>query len=209
MQAFAVVDEFERRIAEFAGSPYAVAVNSGTSALFLSLHYHRIDKMQIRLPAHTFISVPMAVVQCGMVPTFHDLVWQGVYSLNPLPVVDGALRFRRGMYEGGLHCLSFQARKLLNIGEGGAILTDSIDARDWLRRARYCGRSGPDYHVEDIESMGWQMYMTPEKAARGLHLMEYIGDNLPDQQMTYPDLRKVKYFHEQKRLPVGRELRVA
>lgn len=214
MQAFAIVDAFEKRVAEFAGSRYGIAVNTGTSAIFLSLQYAKSiglyqDGHAIWIPAHTFISVPMAAVQCGLVPQFDDCEWSGIYRLLPSPVVDGALRFRRGMYEKGtMHCLSFHARKLLNVGEGGMILTDDENAAKWMRKARYSGRDeATGYRIEDIDMVGWQCYMTPEKAARGLHLMEYIADDLPDQEMVYPDLRLVKAFHE--RLPVGRELRAA
>jgi dTDP-4-amino-4,6-dideoxygalactose transaminase len=106
------------------------------------------------------------------------------------------------MYEGGLHCLSFHYRKHLPIGEGGMILTDNQEHAQWLRAARYCGRRAPDYAVEDVSMIGWQCYMSVEKAARGLAHMQWIRDDLPDQQIDYPDLRKVKAFHayEQERL---------
>ena len=192
MRAFGVVDDFERSVAEFAGSRYAVAVNTGTSALFLSLVYRKPDV--VTLPARTFISVPMAVIHAGGKVKFRDYEWWGAYNLDPLDIIDGALRFRRGMYAGGLHCLSFHARKLLNIGEGGMILTDDPKADAWLRKARYSGRGAPTFRVEDIDMLGWQLYMTPEKAARGLHLMEYIAPDLPDQIVEYPDLRKCPVF---------------
>lgn len=193
MRPFEVVDAFERRVAEFAGARYGVAVNTGTSAIFLSLVYAAEE--EVTLPAHTFISVPMAALHAGLAITFEDYEWQGVYELQPWKIIDGALRFRRNMYEGGLHCLSFHARKLLNIGEGGMILTDDEEAYRWLRKARYSGRDEANgYRIEDIDMLGWQMYMTPEKAARGLHLMDYIADDLPDQIMEYNDLRKVKAF---------------
>ena len=192
MRAFGVVDDFERSVAEFAGSRYAVAVNTGTSALFLSLMYRKPDV--VTLPARTFISVPMAVIHAGGKVKFRDYEWWGAYNLDPLDIIDGALRFRRGMYCGGLHCLSFHARKLLNIGEGGMILTDDPKADAWLRKARYSGRGAPTFRVEDIDMLGWQLYMTPEKAARGLHLMEYIAPDLPDQIVEYPDLRKCPVF---------------
>ena len=212
MQAFAIVEEFEKRVCEFAGSRYAVSTNTGTSAIFLSLQYRLHEGMQyasVTVPAHTFISVPMAALQCGMPVAFEDYEWDGVYELEPYRVIDGALRFRKDMYQGGLHCLSFQARKLLNIGEGGMILTDDAAAADWLKAARYSGRKAPHYRIEDIDQIGWQLYMTPEKAARGLHLMEYIAPDLPDQEMVYPDLRKVRLFNEQTRLPVWTELGIA
>jgi dTDP-4-amino-4,6-dideoxygalactose transaminase len=194
MRSFGVVDEFERVVAEFAGSKYAVAVNTGTSALFLSLMYRKPGV--VWLPARTFISVPMAVIHAGGSVEFKDYDWTGVYKLDPLDIIDGALRFRRGMYQGGLHCLSFHARKLLNIGEGGMILTDDPKADAWLRKARYSGRGGPTYRIEDVEMIGWQCYMTPEKAARGLHLMEYIAPDLPDQVVEYVDLRKCPAFRK-------------
>lgn len=196
MSSFFVVREFEKAVAEFAGASHAIAVNTGTSALFLSMKY-AADKLGVKvvtMPAHTFVSVPMAAIHAGLQVNFEDKAWSGTYVIEPLNVIDGALRFRRGMYKGGLHCLSFQARKLLNIGEGGMILTDDSDAAAWLRKASYSGRGAPTYKVEDIDMLGWQYYMTPEKAARGLHLMDYVADDLPDQVMVYDDMRKVKVF---------------
>lgn len=200
MNAFAIVREFERVVAEFAGAKHAVAVNTGTSAIFLSLKFIQTQAHEggaVVLPAHTFISVPMAVLQAGMQLKFDDYAWSGVYAMKPHPVIDGALRFRKGMYQGGLHCLSFHARKHLNIGEGGMVLTDNPEAAAWIRKASYSGRDeAAGYRVENISMMGWQMYMNPEKAARGLHLMEYIAPDLPDQHVEYVDLRKSPIFKE-------------
>ena len=195
MNAFAVVEHFERAVAAYAGAPFAVAVNTCTSAIFLALKYvqTQVHEAGVRLPARTFVSVPMAAMHAGFKVAFEDVQWNGVYQIKPHPIIDGALRFRKRMYEGGLHCLSFHARKILNIGEGGMILTDSREAANWLCRARYSGRAAPHYAVKDIEMVGWQAYMTPEKAARGLHLMEYVEDE-PDQVVEYPDLREVKVF---------------
>lgn len=196
MNSFSVVDQFEKKVAEFAGAKYAIATNTGTSALFLSMKYSGKRGEKVKIPARTFVSVPMAAIHAGLDIEFVDYEWSGVYTLDPLPVIDSALRFRQGMYKGGLHCLSFHARKLLNIGEGGMVLTDDEEAAKWLKKARYSGRGEPTYRIEDIDMIGWQMYMTPEKAARGLHLMDYIAPDLKDQVMTYPDLREVKAFHD-------------
>jgi len=209
VNSFEVVERFERRVAEFAGAKYGVATSTGTAALFLSCLYV-FEKARIYLgaqkpvailPARTFISVPMAVIQAGGVAEFDDLKWEGTYRIFPWSITDGALRFRRGMYEQGLHCLSFHARKLLNIGEGGMVLTDHAADADWLRAARYSGRRAPNYKIEDVKTMGYQLYMAPEKAARGLHLMDYVRDDLPDQVMEYVDLRTVKFFQKEKAWP--------
>lgn len=209
MKAFKVVEEFEKCVAEYAGAKYGVAVNTCTSAIFLSLQYALTTTKSgdVVLPARTFVSVPLAVMQCGLTPRFEDYAWDGTYMLSPHHIWDGALRFRKGMYQGGLHCVSFQARKILNIGEGGMILTDDINAAEWLKAARYMGRKPPDYKVESISTMGWLMYLTPEKAARGLHLMEYVKDDNPDQCISYPDLREVPLFKRKERLSQRSELR--
>ena len=196
MNAFSVVEQFEKSVAAFAGAKYGVATMTGTWAIFLALQYAKQPYKSlgtVRLPARTFISVPMAVLHVGGKVSFTDEAWSGVYRLAPFSIIDGALRWRKGMYQGGLHCLSFQARKRLPIGEGGMILTNNRAAAEWLRAARYSGRKAPDYRPEEVTTLGWQAYMTPEKAARGLHLMDYTQD-YPDQEIAYPDLREAPLF---------------
>jgi len=198
--AFSVVDEFERRMAEFAGSKHGVATASCTDALFLSCAYLRVA--EVTLPAKTYISVPMAVIHAGGSVRFHDIVWSGVYDLTPYPIVDGAKRMQRGMYRGGFHCLSFHLKKLLPIGRGGMILTDSAEASRWFRKARLDGRDGATPFLQDrVDMMGWNCYMTPEQAARGLQLLEGLrSDALPDLWDAYPDLRTLPVFKNHPRV---------
>lgn len=195
--AFAVVAEFERRIAEFVGAAHGVAVDSCTSALFLSLKYHSLTGPgMVTLPARTYISVPMAVLHAGGSVCFEDVEWSGLYPLAPYPIWDSAKRFRRGMFKGGFHCVSFHIRKLLGIGRGGMVLTDDAEAAAWLRRARFDGRNGDVPFMQDkVEQLGWNCYMTPEQAARGLQLFEGLrADDLPDLYDPYPDLREMPVF---------------
>ena len=78
------------------------------------------------------------------------------------------------------------------------ILTDDEEAAAWFRKGRYEGRSEVKYHEDDIQINGWNAYMTPEQAARGLMLMqnypEYM-DDLPEEPF-YRDLREFKLFAE-------------
>ena len=194
-RAFRVVEMFEEAMAEFAGSRYGVAVESCTMALFLSCVYREVD--DVAIPARTYISVPAAIRHAGGRVVFQDHAWAGTYELRPFGIIDSALRMRRGMYDGGLHCVSFHARKLLPIGRGGMVLTDNDGAADWLRKARFDGRTGSVPFLEDPVSMlGWNAYMTPEQAARGLQLLEAIGDGRPDLTPEYPDLRTLPVFAE-------------
>ena len=197
MNPFDVVKQFESAIAEFASAPYAVAVETGTAALLLSCCYRQVQEVEI--PKRTYVSVPCSIIHAGGKVKFRDEEWKGVYELKPYKIIDGALRFKKGMYQSGtLHCLSFHFKKLVPIGRGGMILTDSKEAYDWLVKARFDGRTEGVPMSKDTFALGWNMYMLPEQAARGLQTFYFIKDKeLPDidpQTQGYPDLSKVEAY---------------
>ncbi len=186
---------FEEALAEFAGSKYAVVTDSCTSALFLSLRCLGAEGSEITIPARTYISVPSAIIHADARVRFVDESWQGAYYLKPFPIIDSALRLRNGMYEGGLHCISFHARKHLKVGRGGAVLTDDNVVAGWLKRARFDGRTGAIPFMRDsVQEIGWNAYLTPEQAARGLQLLEALPPDLPDLTPVYPDLSALPAF---------------
>lgn len=142
----------------------------------------------------------MQIIHAGFVPVFEPRKWAGAYELGQLGVIDGAARFTSGMFEGGdsLHTLSFQIKKRLPIGRGGAILTDDKEAFDWLKLASYDGRNlkTPYDSSDHISMLGWHYYMTPEDAARGILLMDQLNHENPDTMdfSHYPDLSKLGVF---------------
>lgn len=179
------VDHFEKIVADYAGSKYGVAVDSCTNAIFLSLKYiqhtEKFPHLPVNVPKQTYPSVPMSVIHAGHSINFINLKWEGVYTLSPYPVIDSATRFKRDMYGGGLHCLSFHYKKHLPIGRGGMILTDDRDAAEWLKQARYDGRSEVSFsNIKDLKVCGWHMYMTPDQAATGIELFYRLKDDNPD-----------------------------
>lgn len=193
MNAFETVRNFERRMAEYTGARYAVAVDSCTNALFLCCVYMKVEIVFI--PKRTYLSVPQSIIHAGGKPVFEDRLWRGVYQLEPYPIWDAAKRLTRGMYQKGqFMCLSFHIKKHLPIGKGGMILTDSPEAVEWFKRARYEGRGELFYKEDDLTMLGWNMYMTPEQAARGLYLMQNYEDNVPDQLEVYRDLTEFTIF---------------
>jgi dTDP-4-amino-4,6-dideoxygalactose transaminase len=196
MHPFETVRNFERALAEYAGSKYAVTMESCTSAMFLSCVYLKVQ--EVTIPKHTYPSVPCSIIHAGGKVRFEELEWEGIYQLKPYPIYDGAKRFRRGMYvPGSLHCLSFHAKKILPIGRGGAVLTDDKDAYEWLKIASFDGRHPGVPLVEDDFSMiGWNCYMTPEQAARGHLLLTMAADFNEDQKEDppYPDLSRFPIY---------------
>lgn len=193
-----VVTLFETKLADYAGSRYAVVVDSCSSALFLCMKYLGITNSIITLPKNTYASVPMQCIHAGNKIRFLDIPWIGEYHLGNTDIVDAAVRFRRGMYKSGTYyCLSFHHRKVLKIGRGGVILTDDDKFIDWSRPMIYDGRHKYILHEnDDYECIGYHMYMTPEEAAKGLLLMENIPDYNNDMgsSETYKDLTKQKVF---------------
>jgi dTDP-4-amino-4,6-dideoxygalactose transaminase len=177
-----VVDAFEDKIAKFAGSKYAVSCDSCTNAMFMCLKYLNAEG-EISIPRKTYLSVPGLVLHSGCKIKWDDREWSGVYQLNPYPVIDGATRFTKDMYiKGTYHCLSFHIRKILGIAKGGMILTDDKDAAEWFKRARYEGRDNRQPHdsIDDLEILGWNFYMPPEQAARGIEIFNTLPDKNED-----------------------------
>ncbi len=187
--SWAVVEQFERAMAEYTGAPFAVAVDTCTTALFLCIK--RLDRLWISLPQNTYLGVACAVLHSGAKLNLCKRDWRGAYYLEDRidsSIVDSACRLNAGMYnEGTLTCLSFQYRKHLKIGRGGMILTDNKEHADWFRKARFCGRGDVG---EPPEFVGWQAWMEPERAARGLALLESLPRTNPDLKFVYPDLRE-------------------
>jgi len=189
---------FENRLAEYAGSKYAVCVDSCSNAIFLCLKYLNITNSIITLPKNTYASVPMQCIHAGNKIRFLDIPWSGYYQVGETPIVDAAVRFRKDMYIPDTYfTVSFHHRKTLKIGTGGVILTNDSEFVNWCRPMIYDGRHKYTLHSEDTyECIGYHMYMTPEQAATGLILMENIADMNPDtgSSTTYKDLTQQKVF---------------
>jgi len=194
---YRVVKDFEDRVAAFAGSKYAVAVESGTAAIFLSCVYRKVKDVWI--PKHTYPSVTCSIIHAGGRVHWTDQVWSGTYELSPYGIIDGALRFSRGMYHGGLHCLSFHIKKLIPIGRGGMVLTDDAAADRWLRLARFDGRQPIPLAEDSFTMLGYNMYMTPEQAAKGLQIFELtknkVMEYLKVEEQGYPDLSQYAVYN--------------
>jgi len=200
-----VTKSFEERLAEYTGAPYAVTIDNQSNALFLALYYEKITGKTIKIPSRTYPSVPCEIIHAGGKVEFEPVygsTLKGPYQLSPTNVWDSALRFTTDMYIPGTHmCLSFTGPyKHLKLGKGGAILTDDFEAYKWFKRARYSGRNEVSYHDDNFDMLGWNFYMMPEIASRGLLLMNqfYNMDGTPkhneDLELPYPDLSKFDIY---------------
>ncbi len=196
---YKIVKMFEEEVAHYTGAPYAVSVNSCTNAIFLACKYEKVEGKEVIIPKRTYLSPPQSIMQAGAKLVFEDISWKGIYQLKPFPIYDAAKRLTSNMYIPGSHmCLSFHIKKHLKIGKGGMILTDNKEAVEYFRKARYEGRSEVKYHEDMIDEEGWNMYMTPEQAARGLTLMQNYPEHMPDlpEDPPYRDLTEFGIFKD-------------
>ena len=202
---YKITEDFEKSLCDYTGSPYAVALDNQSNALFLALYYEKIKGKEISIPCRTYPSVPCEIIHAGGKVNFlpaEGETLKGAYQLYPTRVWDSALRFTADMYIPGTHmCVSFTGPyKHLKLGKGGAILTDDESAYSWFKRARYSGRRECSYHEDYFDMLGWNFYMMPEIAARGLLLMnQFYSRNgskkkNPDLELPYPDLSKFEVY---------------
>jgi dTDP-4-amino-4,6-dideoxygalactose transaminase len=77
--------KFEKKLAGFVGTKYAVGVNSGTDALFLSLKALGIGPGdEVITVSHTFIATIQVIVHCGATPILIDVTGDGVMDVSKI-----------------------------------------------------------------------------------------------------------------------------
>lgn len=190
-----VVEKFERAIADFFGSPFAVAVDSCTHGIELCLRYTEASSMAC--PKRTYLSIPMLAHKLGIGLYFIDYIWSKYYRVWD-DIIDSAVLWEPKSYiTNTFMCLSFQYQKHLSLGRGGMILCQTHQQYIDLKKMSYDGRlPNIPWREQDIDTMGYHYYMTPETAQLGL-------DKLPEAIKTppriwtvedWPDLTKMKIF---------------
>ena len=200
-----ITKEFEKSLSDYTGAPYVITVDNQSNALFLALMYENIKGQEITIPSRTYPSVPCEIIHAGGKVKFRNVkgnTLKGAYQLEPTNVWDSALSFSGDMYKPGTHmCISFTGPyKHFKLSKGGAILTDNEDAYFWFKRARYSGRRECSYHEDNFDMLGWNFYMMPELAARGLLLMNQFYTSKgqkkynEDLELPYPDLSKFEVY---------------
>ena len=193
--SFKVISEFENAVCDFFGAPYGVAVDCCTHGVELALRYTCAES--ITVPTRTYVSIPFLADKLGMGLKWTEEEWEDYYYLTP-EVIDAAVLWKRDSYITGTYmCLSFQFQKHLSLGRGGMILTDNKDAALNLKKMSYDGRV-PDtpWREQNIDTVGYHYYMTPETAQLGLDKLPEAIKNTPKKwdYTDWPDLRNMEVF---------------
>jgi dTDP-4-amino-4,6-dideoxygalactose transaminase len=207
---YKITEDFEKALSDYTGAPYVITVDNMSNALFLALYYEKNVKKSITddkvgIPCRTYPSVPCEIIHAGLKVDFEPVegkTIKGMYQLKGSNVWDSALSFTADMYKPNQHiCVSFTGPyKHFKLSKGGAILTDSLEAYHWFKRARYSGRRECSYHDDYLDMIGWNFYMMPELAARGLLLMNQFYNldgskkHNEDLELPYPDLSQFEVY---------------
>jgi dTDP-4-amino-4,6-dideoxygalactose transaminase len=195
---FEVVSTFENKISEFFGSPYAIAVDSCTHGLELCLRYTKETK--INVPKRTYLSVPFLAEKIGLEREWRDENWENYYTINygNKRIIDAAVLWKKNSYiPNTFMCISFQYQKHLSLGRGGVILVDNEVDYNSLKKMSYDGRlPNIPWRTQDIDTVGFHYYMTPETAQLGLDKLQMAIDTPPRQWVVtdWPDLTEMKIF---------------
>ena len=192
---FSKVTLFENKVAEWFNAPYGVAVDCCTHGLELCLRYNKATSFST--PVRTYLSVPLLSKKLNIEHQWRNYKWKNFYHITP-NIIDAAVLWEKNSYlYDTFMVLSFQFKKHLNLGRGGMILTDNEQAAIQLRKMAHDGRIlDKPWAEQDIDTIGYHYYMTPETAELGLSKFDN-AINTESKKWSYndyPDISKLKVF---------------
>lgn len=193
---FDKVKEFETQIAKFYGAPFAVATDCCTHAIELCIRY--TDTKSVTCPVQTYISVPFTLDKLNIKWSWEEKHWTDFYYIGNTNIIDAAVYWKENSYiDNTFMCLSFQFKKHLSLGRGGMILCNNEEDYLELKKLSYDGRlPNIPWADQNINSIGYHYYMTPEAAELGLKkFQDAVNTKSRDWSWKdYPDLRCMDIF---------------
>ena len=152
------VDEFEKRLANYVGTRFAVALSSGTDAILLALKALGIGSgHKVSLPSHTFKATCGAVINAGATPIVYDMgespeeMWNAhivvhiagelspVVNIGNIPIIEDACQALGAVKNptSKVQCWSFYPAKILGCkGDAGAITTNDEKVYNYIKEYR-------------------------------------------------------------------------
>ena len=193
---FDKIFQFEQRLAEYTGAPYAIMTDCCTHAIEMCMRHDRVR--EVAFTPYTYLSIPMTMRKLGIKAYYineEEQKWVGEYRFVHTRIWDSARRLEPNMYKKGMmQCLSFGNGKPLHIGRGGAILLDDKKAYDEIIRMRYDGRdlNIKPWETQKVFKIGYHYKPTIEEAELGIALLEGLKENPKEPKFVqYPDLRTI------------------
>ena len=190
------VFEFESIVSKWFGAKYGIAVDSCTHGIELCLRHIGIEEVEV--PKRTYLSIPFLSNKLNVPLKWKDENWRDYYEIGNSGVYDAAVLWRENSYiPNTMMCLSFQFQKHLSLGRGGMILLDDEDSYKSLRKMVYDGREpNIPWRDQNIDTIGYHYYMTPETAELGIKKFEDAVNETPRKWKLddWPDLTQLEVF---------------
>lgn len=194
--SFEAISKFENQVSSWFGAKKGIAVDSCTHGIELCLRMQNVEELCV--PKRTYISIPSLANKLGVPLKWKEESWEDYYFIEGTNIADAAVLWRKDSYiPNTFMCLSFQFQKHLSLGRGGMILTDNEQAAEDLKKMSYDGRL-PDipWRDQNISTLGYHYYMTPETAQIGLDKFDDAINTKPKKWVLndWPDLTKMEVF---------------
>jgi dTDP-4-amino-4,6-dideoxygalactose transaminase len=155
------VDKLEEEFAAYCGTKYAVGVDSGLSALELSLRALGIGPgHEVIVPAHTFTATAAAVTFAGATPIFVDIDPE-TWNIDPERVEDAITPRTKAILPVHLYGLPADMNMILGIAEkyNLIVVEDACQAHGAIYKGRRTGSMG--------HAAGFSFYPTKNLGACG------------------------------------------
>ena len=125
------IELFEKDVAEFVGTRYAVAFNSGTSALHALMVAYRLKPGdEVIVPSFTFVATANAPLFVGGMPVFADIEFE-TFGLDENSILEKISRKTKAImpiHYGGLPCKSIRAIKEIAEDHRVVLIEDAAEA---------------------------------------------------------------------------------
>lgn len=125
-----VVEEFEEAFAEFIGTKYAIAVNSGTAALHIALLAHGIGESdEVITTPFTFIATANSILFTGAKPVFADIE-EDSFNIDTDNITESITSRTKAIIPVHLYGHPCDMKKIMKIAEehGLVIIEDACQA---------------------------------------------------------------------------------
>lgn len=138
------VRNFEEEFASYCDAKYAVGVNSGTDALFLSLRCLGIGPGdEVIVPSFTFIATSFVVSCTGARPVFVDID-ENTYAIDPSKIKKAITKKTKAIIPVHLFGLCADMPKILSISKAHAlaVIEDAAQAHGAAMQGKMAGSTG-------------------------------------------------------------------
>ena len=151
----------------------------------------------ISVPRNTYLSIPFLAKKLNIELCWKEEDWKDYYYLAA-GIIDAAVLWKPKSYVPNTFMgISFQYQKHLSLGRGGILLVDNSHAAEQIKKMSYDGRlPNIPWRDQNINTVGYHYYMTPETAQLGLDKLPKAIETEPRQWTVndWPDLTQMEIF---------------